>query len=74
MIYIIFYLHFFIINFVLPFQQIVVALLNETQKMTMIISRFQEFLEIDDVRYFTMKLLLKDLKSKKSEVSISTCI
>lgn len=44
------------------FQKIVFVLLNMDSDMEVLIKRFQEFLEYDDIRYFTMKFCLRKIK------------
>lgn len=38
-------------------QAVVRSLLSETEDMALLISRFQEFLEMDDVRYYVMSAI-----------------
>ncbi len=56
------------------FQQIVLHLLSGDQNLSKLIARFQEFLEYDDVRYYTMKHTLKILKTKNKQVLFPTLL
>ena len=56
--------------FVVFSQKIIVTLTNDEMNCSSLIGRFQEYLEYDDVRYFTMKSLSQLLKDHKEKVHV----
>jgi hypothetical protein len=46
------------------FQKVYGALLSDESNMVSLIEKMQEYLEYDDVRYFTMKYALSDIQDK----------
>ena len=51
-------------------QRIIDTLVNDQIDCSTLISRFQEFLEYDDVRYFAMKSLTQQMKDRSEKVGI----
>ena len=51
-------------------QKILQAFLSFDQNTTAIASRFQEFLEYNDINYHTMKIILFVLKNKQEKVNV----
>ena len=45
------------------------GLVCEDQNCKELIGRFQEYIEYDDVRFYLLKYMVKDLKEKKQQVS-----
>lgn len=59
-------------------QGVVWALLSEKEDMALLISRFQEFLEMDDVRYYVMNSARDNIhrvmdKNKRVGVCVCKC-
>ncbi|KAK2160154.1 hypothetical protein LSH36_139g05016 [Paralvinella palmiformis] len=46
------------------FEPLITHLLSSTTNLSSLMSRFQEYLEYDDVRYFTMKFIIQDIKGR----------
>ena len=58
------YIHLFLISL----QPVIEGLLSCKHKLSSLITRFQEFLEYDDVRYYTMNTALRIVKEQSKEV------
>ena len=64
------YLKFCKNSTLLSFQTIIESLLSADDDFSTLLQRFQEYLEYDDVRYFTMKHALSSIKRHHKQVII----
>ena len=55
---------------IFPFQKILSVLLSKTKEVQNLLPCFQEYLEYDDVRYFTLKCIMTSCRSRQNQVGV----